>query len=192
MEVVAKDIPNLVDAGMDIGFHDQLVEKLVVDDLVVVRDELCATEHLVVSNEIVGVVSLECVDGNLHVVADVELAFSSVDSLVADVEEGFLVKNYVQFFLGSEHADWMIEILVFDSMMQMWMICMLVFLSLLEWKPLVKMKMVSDLSLGIKVWDTLFYLPGESDAGASWVFLVTTLEGAWTSARHALGAQHGL
>ena len=24
-----------------------------------------------------------------------------------------------------------------------------------------------DLSLGIKVWDTLFYLPGESDVGAS-------------------------
>ena len=52
----------------------------------------------------------------------------------------------------------------------------LVFLSLLEWKPLVKMKMVADLTLGIKVWDTLFYLPGESDVGASWVFLVTTLE----------------
>ena len=58
----------------------------------------------------------------------------------------------------------------------MWMMCKLVFLSLLKWKPLVKMKMVVDLSLGIKVWDTLFYLPWESDAGASWVFLVTTLE----------------
>ena len=58
----------------------------------------------------------------------------------------------------------------------MWMICILVFLSLLEWKPLVKMKMVGDLSLGIKVWDTLFYLPEESDVGASWFFLVTTLE----------------
>ena len=33
-----------------------------------------------------------------------------------------------------------------------------------------------DLSLGIKVWDTLFYLPGESDVGASWFYLVTTLE----------------
>ena len=55
---------------------------------------------------------------------------------------------------------------MFDRVMQMWMICMLVFLSLLEWKPLVKMKVVVDLSLGIKVWDTLFYLPRESDAGA--------------------------
>ena len=86
---------------------------------------------------------------------------------------------------------------------------MLVFLSLLEWKPLVKMKVVVDLSLGIKVWDTLFYLPGESDAGASGVFLVTTLEfmgggsivsleGSCTSARHTLElgmvyvARHGL
>ena len=33
-----------------------------------------------------------------------------------------------------------------------------------------------DLSLDIKVWDTLFYLPGESVAGTSWFYLVTTLE----------------
>ena len=39
-----------------------------------------------------------------------------------------------------------------------------------------KMKVVLDLSLGIKLWDTLFYLPGESDVGASWFCLVTTLE----------------
>ena len=90
--------------------------------------------------------------------------------------KGFLVKHYVQSILGSENPDWMIEILVFDSVMQMWMICILVFLSLMEWKPLVKMKMMGDLSLGIKVWDTLFYLPWESDVGASWFFLVTTLE----------------
>ena len=80
--------------------------------------------------------------------------------------------HYVQFFLGSAHADWMVEILEFDGAMQMWMICMLVFLYLLEWKPLVKMKMVGDLSLGIKVWDKLFYLPGESGAGASWFFFL--------------------
>ena len=56
-----------------------------------------------------------------------------------------------------------------------------------------KMKLVVDISLGIKVWETLFHLPGESNVGASWDFLVTTLEfmgggsivaleGAWTSA----------
>ena len=56
---------------------------------------------------------------------------------------------------------------MFDSVMQMWMICILLFLSLLEWNPLVNMKMVGYLSLGIKVWDTLFYLPRESNAGAS-------------------------
>ena len=48
----------------------------------------------------------------------------------------------------------------------MWMMCRLVFLSLLEWKPLVKMKLVVDISLGIKVWDIVFYLPRESDVGA--------------------------
>ena len=109
------------------------------------------------------------------------------------------MKHYNQFVPGDEKADWMIEILVFDSMIQMWMICILVFLSLLEWKPLVKMKRVGDLSLGIKVWDTLLYLPRECDVGAFWVFLVTTLEfvgegsmvtlkGSCSGAWHTLGA----
>ena len=85
---------------------------------------------------------------------------------------------------------------MFDSVMQMWMICMLVFLSLLEWKPLVKMKMVVALSLGFKVWDTLFYLPREFDARESWVFLVTTLEfmggGSMVSFKGSCsGAWHG-
>ena len=53
---------------------------------------------------------------------------------------------------------------------------MFVLLSLLEWKPLVKMKVVVDLSLSIEVWDTLFYSPGEFDVGGSRVFLVNTLE----------------
>ena len=145
----------------------EISKHLVVDDPIAIGGHLYVAEHLVVSNEIASVVSLACVDGNLHVVVDVELVFASVDSLVADVDEGFPAKHYIQSILGSEHANWMIEILVFDSMMQMWMICILVFLSLLEWKPLVKMKMVGDISLGIKVWGTLFYLPGESNAGAS-------------------------
>ncbi len=90
-----------------------------------------------------------------------------MDSLVVDVDEGLLMKYYVQFVPRSEHDDWLDEILVFDRMMWMWMMCRLVFLSLLEWKPLVKMKLVVALSLGIKVWDTLFYLPRESNAEAS-------------------------
>ena len=142
----------------------EIVEHLVVDDLVAIGGDLYVAEHLVVSNEIARVVILACVDGDLHVVADVEFVVAGMDSLVIDMDEDLLMKHYVQFVLGSEHSDWMIEILVFGSMIQMWMICMLVFLSLLEWKPLVKMRMVVDLSLGIKVWDTLFYLPGESDA----------------------------
>ena len=107
LEVVAEDIPNLVDARMDIGFHDQSIESdmeiekhLVIDDLIVVGGELCATKHLVVSNEIAGVASFSCVDGDLHVVSDVELVFSGVDSIVVDVDEDFLMKHYVQFVLG--------------------------------------------------------------------------------------------
>lgn len=48
-----------------------------------------------------------------------------------------------------------------------WLIFRFVLLTLMEWKPLVKMKLLVDLSLGIKAWDTLFYLLRESDAGAS-------------------------
>ena len=102
LEVVAEVIPNLVDAGIEVGFHDQLVESdmettknLVMDDPVAVGGELCIVEHLVVSNEIDGVLSLACVDGNFHVVADVELVFVGVDSLVSNVDEVFLVKHYV-------------------------------------------------------------------------------------------------
>ena len=128
---------------------------------------------------------------------------AGLDSLVVDVDKDLLMRNYVHFILGNEHVDWMVEILVFDSVMQIWMMYKLIFLSPLEWKPLVKMKMVLDLSLDIKMCDTLFYLLGDYDARASWVFSVATLEfmeessivaleGAWTGAQHALGAWHGL
>ena len=89
---------------------------MVIDDLNAIGGELCAAEHLVVSNEIAGVASLACVDVDLHVVADVDLVFSSVDSLVIYVDEGFLVKHHDRFVPGSEHVDWMVEILVFDRM----------------------------------------------------------------------------
>ena len=64
-----------------------------------------------------------------------------MDSLVANVNEGFSMKHCVHFVPTSEHANWMVEISVFDRVMQMWKICMVVFLSLLRWKPLVKMKL---------------------------------------------------
>lgn len=139
LEVVAKDIPNLFYAGMKCGFHDHLaesdmeiVEHLVVDNLVDVGGELHVVEHLFVRNEISSVMNLACVDGDLHITMDVEFVDASVDSLVVVVDEDFLMKHYVQFFPRSEHTSWMVEILVFDRMMQMWMMCRLVFLSLLE------------------------------------------------------------
>ena len=64
-----------VDAWMENGFYDQLVEHLVVDDPITIGGELFVAKHLVVSNEIVGVVSLACFDGDLHVADDVELVF---------------------------------------------------------------------------------------------------------------------
>ena len=94
----------------------KIIEHLVMDDLVVVGDELCVVEHLVVSNEIVGIASLACVDGDLHVIPNVELGFVGITSLLIDVDEGLLVKHHVQFVPGSEHVDWMVEILVFDRM----------------------------------------------------------------------------
>ena len=62
----------------------------------------------------------------------------------------------------------------------------------MKWKPLVKMKLVADLSLGIKVWDTLFYLLEESDVGAlsldfggSMFFMVRdVLETRWETFPH--------
>ena len=161
-EVVAKDIPNLVDAGTEVGFHDQLVESdmettehLVMDDLVDVGGDLNVAEHLAMDDPIAigGELSiaehgLACIDGDLHVGADVEFfvtdagfVATSVDSLVVDVNEGLLMKHCVQFVPRGEHANWMVEILVFDRVMQMWKICIVVFLSLLRWKPLVKMKL---------------------------------------------------
>ena len=53
-----------------------------------------------------------------------------------------------------------------------WLIFRFVLLTLMKWKPLVKMKLVANLSFIIKVWGTLLYLPGESDVGASSLDLV--------------------
>ena len=58
-------------------------------------------------------------------------------------------------------------ILIFKWMENRWLISIFFLLTLMKWKPLVKMKLVADLSLDMKVWDILFYLPGESDVGAS-------------------------
>lgn len=102
LEVVAEDIPNLVEARMDIVFYDQsvgsyieIIEHLIMDDPVAIGGELCVVEHLFVSNEIASVVSLACVDGDLYITADVEFIVPRVDSLVIDVDEGLMMKLYV-------------------------------------------------------------------------------------------------
>ena len=85
----------------------KIIEHLVVDDLDDVGDELCVAKHLVVRNEMASVVSLACVDENLHIVAaNVEFFAASVESLVVDVDEGLLMKHCVQFALGCVHVDW--------------------------------------------------------------------------------------
>ena len=127
---VVEDIPNFVDDGTEVGFHVQLVkydmeiaEHLVMDDLVAVGDELCIVEHLFVSNEIVGVVSFAFMDGDLHVAID--LKFFAIGSLVADVDEGLLMKHYVQFVHEYEHADWvanMYLIMIFQWVNHRWFI----------------------------------------------------------------------
>ena len=71
----------------------KIIEHLIMDDLVVV--DLYVAKHLVVRNETIGVVSLECVNGDLHVVADVGFVAIGVDSLVVDVNEVFSMKHYV-------------------------------------------------------------------------------------------------
>ena len=77
-----------------------------MDDLIVIGSKLCSTEHLAMSNEIDSVVSFACVDGDLHIASNVEFFAIGVDSLVVHVDEGLLLKHYVQFVLGCEHANW--------------------------------------------------------------------------------------
>ena len=61
-------------------------------------------------NEIAGVESLAYVFANVEFVAtDVELGDVGVDSLVVDVDEGLLLKHYIQFVLGCENVDWVTD-----------------------------------------------------------------------------------
>ena len=94
-------------------------------------------------------VSLDA-DLSLHVV-DMDFMFKGIVDAACDQLQGFLVRYYVWFVSRSKHVDWMVEILMVDRWMRIWMTCMLVLLSLLKWKPLVKMKMVADISSSIKV-----------------------------------------
>ena len=100
LRVISEDIPNLVDAGMEIGFHDQLVESdreivehLVMESLGVVSGDLYVAEHLVVRNEMLSVEIFLCVDGDLNILVDMDFVSPSVDSLVVD--EALPMKHYV-------------------------------------------------------------------------------------------------
>ena len=90
----------------------EIAENLVMDDPIAVGDEFCVAKHVVVRNDIARVVILACVDRDLHisidvyfVATDVEFVFAGVDSLVSNVDKGLLLKHYVQFVLGCEHAN---------------------------------------------------------------------------------------
>ena len=69
-------IPDLVDAEVEIGFHDQLD-----------GSDMEIGEHLVVSSETSGVVSFARVDRGLQIPTNVESIVASVDSLVVVVIE---------------------------------------------------------------------------------------------------------
>ena len=83
----------------------EIAEHLFIDDLVSITGDFYIVEHLVVNNEIVGFVSLACADRDWYTTIDVEFIVVGVDSLVSNVDEGFLMKYYVFFVLGSEHVD---------------------------------------------------------------------------------------
>ena len=147
--VFVEDIPNLVDVGIEVGFHDQLVESdmdiaehLVMDDLVTIGDELCGGEHLVVSNEIASIEILAYVSEELHiasdmdfVASDVEFVVASVDSLIVDMDEGLLLNHYVQFVLGCDHPNGVFDIyliLMFQWMEHRWLVFRFVLLTLMK------------------------------------------------------------
>ena len=74
--------------------------------------------------------------------------------------------HYIQFILGMD------EILMFECMKHKRLIFRFVIIPLIDWKPFVKIKFEAYISFGVKVWDILFYLLGESNAGASKVFSI--------------------
>ena len=134
---------------MDVAGVDSLVADVVEDLHDTANLYVFDVELLVVDIAKKLRVSLD-VDLSLHVV---DMDFISEDIVVVgcDQLQRLLVRHYIQFVLGSKHVDWMVEILVVDRCMWIWMTCMLVLLPLLEWKPLVKMKMVAYISSSIKV-----------------------------------------
>lgn len=108
--VVVKKVPNPVDVGMEIFFHDQLdgfdmeiTEHLVMDNQADVGDDLYVGEHLVVRNEIVDGKSLTYVMEELHIVVSVDLVMD-LHVCIMDVEFDAFV---TEMDCGDKlHADW--------------------------------------------------------------------------------------
>ena len=113
LELFTKNILHLIDVGMEIDFHDQLVESnieiakhLVMDDLVATHGNFYVAQHLFVINATKYVKILEYVFKGLHIFFDMELVVASVNSLFVVMDEHLLMKYYVQFTLGCENIDW--------------------------------------------------------------------------------------
>ena len=82
-----------------------------------------------------------------NVATDVEFVVASVDSLVVDVDEDFLMKHYVQFVLGCENVDYVANmhlILMFQWMNHRWLNFNFFILTLMKWNPLVNIKFVAN------------------------------------------------
>ena len=134
---------------MDVAGVDSLVVD-VVEDLHDTTDLYVSDVDLLVVDMVEDLHVAPIVDLSLHV-GDMDFMFEDIVVVGSDQLQRMLVRHYVQFVPGSEHVDWMVDIQVVDRWMRIWIIFMLVLLSLLEWKPLVKMKMFADISSGIKV-----------------------------------------
>jgi len=84
-----------------------IVEHLVMDDLVVVGDKLCVSEHLVVSNEIAGIESLAYLFEELHIATDVDLVLD-IHVVIIDVGLDTLVVDMDG--CDKFHVDWLVVI----------------------------------------------------------------------------------
>lgn len=117
-------------------------------------------------------------DLHLSFIMDFGLHVTDLDSKIhdnvmasCDQSQRLLVMSYIQFIPENEY-DWLDTILIFEWIKRRWLIYRFVTLSERKWKHLVKMKFGEDNHFEVKVWDILFYLPGESDAGASKTFSI--------------------
>ena len=100
---------------------------------------------------------------DLHDTTDMVLIYKYCD----DKLHKLLVDYYIiHFILVSEYVDWLVviwKILVFQGMKQRCWIYKSILLSLMDLKPLAKMKISVTIYVWIKEWDTLFCLPQESN-----------------------------